>query len=198
MDDESTDPIDADLTYDDVDDVIEIAARKKQAAADRLSLEDLQEVADELAIAPEHVEDAVRELERRREEQDQLEEQRRQLFRKAAIAVGAVVLVVAGLMVYGQSRLRGDLNEARQQQSQVANVVDRHRTTEEYFADRDDSADRSAELQGALNRVSVETRRYDEAATEYNARARSFPSSIWVRLFGFPDELPMSDEIDEW
>ena len=186
------------IAYDDVDKLIEIAARKERAAAEQIDLAMLSDIADDLGIAKEHVEAAVQELDRRRAEKVRRESERRERLKGGAIAAGVIALIVVGSAWFGQAQLRSDLSEARQQQSQVANVVERHRTTAEYFADEPDSVDRSAELQGALNRVSVETRRYDEAASQYNRRASGLPSSVWVRLFGLPDELPLSDEIDEW
>lgn len=187
-----------DLTYGDVDKLIEIAARKEQAASERLDLVTLKEIADDLGIAPEHVETAVSKLEQRRRDKALRLKKRHQRLKKIAIGSGAALVVISGFAWMDQTRLRSDLSEARQQQSQVANVVERHQTTAEYFADRPDSTDRSAELQGALNRVSVETRRYDEAASQYNSRASGFPSTLWVGLSDLPSELPLSDEIDEW
>ena len=187
-----------DIRYDDVDEIIEIAARKKHAAAEMLRLDDIREVANELGIDDEHVEDAVIELERRREREAQKKEERRALIKKGVAGVAGAAIVVTGMAWIGSHQLRSDLTDARQQRSQVANVVDRHEQTAEYFADREDSIDRSAELQGALNRVSVETRRYDEAASRYNRRAEGFPSSLWTSIFDLPDELPLSDEIDDW
>lgn len=194
----ASDDIELDVTYDDVDEIIGIAARQKQQAAERLDRSDLQEVADDLGIASEHVDTALEELERRRKEEVRREKRRRELKVKAGIGAGAVAGLVVVVGAFDVAQLRGDLNDARQQRSQVANVVDRLEQTEEYFADRDDDEARAPELQGALNRVSVETRRYDEAATDYNRRASGMRAGLWTTLFGLPAELPLSDEIDDW
>ncbi len=188
----------SEIRYDDIDEIIEIAARKKHAAAELLRLEDVREVGNELGISDEHVEDAIAELERRRKKEAEQEKKRRDLLKKCAAGVAGGAVLIGGIAMLSSQQLRSDLNDARQQRSQVANVVDRHEQTAQYFADRDDSLDRSAELQGALNRVSVETRRYDEAASRYNGRATGFPATLWTSLFGLPDELPLSDEIDDW
>ncbi len=41
------------------------------------------------------------------------------------------------------------------------------------------------ELAGTENRISVERRRYNEAATEYNKRIRRVPANIVAGMFGF-------------
>jgi LemA protein len=41
------------------------------------------------------------------------------------------------------------------------------------------------ELAGTENRISVERRRYNEAATEYNKRIRKVPANIIAGMFGF-------------
>jgi len=41
------------------------------------------------------------------------------------------------------------------------------------------------ELAGTENRISVERRRYNEAATEYNKRTRRVPGNIVAGMFGF-------------
>ncbi len=44
------------------------------------------------------------------------------------------------------------------------------------------------ELAGTENRIAVERRRYNLAVEEYNRIAKSFPTFIFVRLFGFDRE----------
>ncbi len=48
------------------------------------------------------------------------------------------------------------------------------------------------EMAGAHNRIAVERKRYDEAASEYNRAARSLPVA-WLRpLTGMPASVPLS------
>lgn len=48
------------------------------------------------------------------------------------------------------------------------------------------------EMAGAHNRIAVERKRYDEAASEYNRAARSIPRA-WLRpLTGMPSSVPLS------
>lgn len=198
MSDDLSSPENADLQYDDIDDVIEIAARKKRAAAERLQLEDLRDVAGDLGIDDEFVEEAVVELERRRERKARQNERRREQIRMALVGAAVFLVVLAGFAMLSRHQLGSDLNDVRQQRVQVANAIDRQHETQEYWADREHSSGRDAELQGAVNRVSVETRRYDESASRYNRRADGVFTSMWTGIFGFPDEVPLSDEIDEW
>lgn len=52
------------------------------------------------------------------------------------------------------------------------------------------------EMTGAHNRISVERKRYDEAASEYNREARSMPVA-WLRpLTGMPASVPLSNDDD--
>lgn len=44
------------------------------------------------------------------------------------------------------------------------------------------------ELAGTENRIAVERRRYNLAVEEYNRIAKSFPTFIFVRIFGFEKE----------
>ena len=41
-------------------------------------------------------------------------------------------------------------------------------------------------------------KRYDEAATEYNAYTVSIPGSLAKKLFGHPDHMPLSHEVPSW
>ena len=42
-----------------------------------------------------------------------------------------------------------------------------------------------AQLEGAENRISVERRKFNDAAKEYNASIRSFPRNLLAGMFGF-------------
>lgn len=48
----------------------------------------------------------------------------------------------------------------------------------------------STQMEGAENRIAVESKRYNEAATEYNRSARSFPIFLVRPLLGFPAQKP--------
>jgi len=47
-----------------------------------------------------------------------------------------------------------------------------------------------AQLEGTENRISVERRRYNEIAKDYNVYIRKFPTSIFAGMFGFERRPP--------
>ncbi|MGB9596317.1 MAG: LemA family protein [Candidatus Poribacteria bacterium] len=47
----------------------------------------------------------------------------------------------------------------------------------------------SDEMAGAENRIAVERKRYNEAVSNYNRLAKSFPSNIFRVFFGFPKSI---------
>ena len=93
----------ADVPDEDVDDLIEIAARRqdeaRRAVEGLTTVSEVQKVAAELDIAPEHVESAIRELKGTREAEAQAavraqEERQRRRGRLGVVAMGAVGLAV--------------------------------------------------------------------------------------------------------
>lgn len=193
---------DTKVAYEDVDDVIEAAARAKDQEASFLSVEELQEVAAEIDIPARLLGPAIEQVRKRREldiarerAAAELAQRRRRLGSYAAAALG-VVLLVWGLAA--RASLRDAMLEAEQQRSQVVNVIDRQLATRAQWADAPDSPAKSAELSGAENRVRLERQRYDEIATEYRRRATSLGGRAVVWLGGYPAELPLSSGIDGW
>ena len=69
----------------------------------------------------------------------------------------------------GQGSLEDALATAEQKKAQVRNVLERQVAVHERYQGRPSTVDSEAEISGAENRVRVERRRYDEAASEYNA-----------------------------
>lgn len=195
---EPDDAEDLDVTYENVDEIIGIAERKKQAAAERIGRDDLEEVAEELGIDAEYVDAALRELQKQRARRNNEKRERARWHRNVAIGAVVTVCAVASVVVYDTVRLQNHLNELHQQRAQVDNVVDRLDQTHQYFANRGEDPARSPELQGALNRVTVETRRYDEAASRYNRRASGVPGFLVVRVLDLPNRVALSDEVDSW
>lgn len=181
----------------DVDDVIGLAAQMKDADAERLTVAELEEVAAELDIDPEYVRQAVQELKRRRGEaarlQAQTKAQRSRLMVNTSIGAAVVLGALCVALVAGQSSLSGSLAEVERASAQVTNVLERQEATKARLADAPASAEREAELSGAENRVRIERRRYDEAASDYNTRAGGFPGVIVVRLFGMPQAVELSN-----
>ncbi|MDR0842314.1 MAG: LemA family protein, partial [Acidobacteriota bacterium] len=45
--------------------------------------------------------------------------------------------------------------------------------------------DLQSQLEGTENRITVERKRFNEAAQAYNTKIRRFPGTVFARLFGF-------------
>lgn len=190
------------VDHEDVDDVIGIAAQMKEAEADQLSVEDLQGVAAELDIEPEYVERAVKTLEERRAK---AEAEVREVTRKkrlvlgGAVAVASLLLVVFCATALSASATLGELHGAvAQKHAQVANVIERQQSVESKLKGLPMTPDREAEIIGSENRVRVEKKRYDEAATAYNTFAVTWRGKLGATLSSTPDHVPLSHEVRSW
>lgn len=196
------------VAYDDVDELISTATRmmQKDTAPETLTTDDLKRIGEELDIPGRYIDQAMAELARRRQEQEQArraaeaaERARRERLRKRLRVGGivaacfAVVLGLSGLSV--RNGLNTRLQEVARQRAQVRNVLERRVEVERRQATAAPGPERDAQLSGADNRVAVEKRRYDERATEYNTAASSFPQSWVVGLTGLPPAVPLSTEV---
>jgi len=187
-----------DVDYEDVADIIGVASEMQAVAAERLSVEELEEVGRELDIPEHYVRPAIEELRRRRAAQLAAEAKRARTRRTILITAGSVVGIFGlWILIAGQS-LRGTLLEVDRQRAQVINVVERQEATRAQWAEAPDSDHRQAELSGAENRVRIERQRYDAAATAYNTQAGGFPANIWRAITGLPDTVPLSHQVGEW
>lgn len=186
------------VDFADVDDIIGIAAEMNDLESDRLSVEDLNQVASELDIPEHHVGPAIIELKRRREALLAAEARK---AKRRNIAIIATISVLGVLFIWGviaQAGLAALAATAAQARSQVTNVIERQRASDAQWRDLPNSPERSAELAGAENRVRIERMRYDQAAGAYNASSTSFPKSLWAALFGHPDRIPLSNELESF
>jgi LemA protein len=191
------------VDVEDVDEVIELAAKAASASADKLSVKELVEVGGELGIPAAAVERAVTELEARRRAETEAKEAARAKAQKRTRATllggGAALALVTLLGLVGQHSLRTDLAEVEQKRAQVRNVLDRQAHVEERLrTSAAPTSEQEAERAGAENRVAIERRRYDEAAAAYNASAAGLPGSLWASLFGLPKRAPLSNELTSW
>lgn len=185
------------VDYEDVDDVIGIASELQDLDRDRLSVEDLKEVASDLEIPEKYVQPAIAELERRRQAALVAAAKKARTRRVAIIAAMVMVGLIGIWALVGNARLSSLETAARRAHAQVVNVRERQVATERQWRDQPDGTDKMAELSGAENRVRIERMRYDEAASAYNDAAASFPGSLWRALFGHPEKLPLSNSASE-
>lgn len=183
------------VDYQDVDDVIGIAAEMQNLDQDRLSVEDLESVAKDIEIPTQYVRPAIEELRRRRAEKLAADEKKKKSRRLMMLIAGGVLLLLVVLAVVGQRGLaskEADVDAARAQVKNVMAYRERIRAT---WLGAPDSGERTSALAGADTRVSLETKRYDEAVRAYNEAARGFPGGLWAALFGMPGEMASSDQV---
>jgi len=190
------------VNHEDVDDIIGVAAELKNSAEEQLSVSDLKEVALELGIEPHFVTRAIEALEERRRTKAALEQQQAQRRRTIKIAVAVALalflLIGGGTSLSLQSSLTEQLSVAEQKRAQVKNVLERQKKVERRVKELKPGPEKDAELAGAENRVRIERRRYDQAASKYNAKAGGVFASLCARLFGLPPRLPLSNEVNKW
>ncbi|WP_437288296.1 hypothetical protein [Sorangium sp. So ce406] len=186
------------IDYEDVDEVIALAARLAEADKDRLRIEDLERVGAELEIPPHHVRRAVEELAARRQREAAQQLAARRRLRWAGAALAGIVLVLGGITLSARASLAQARAEVQRRRAQVENVVERRERTRARHEGAAPSPERDAELAGADNRVSIERRRYDEDASAYNALASGLSEQLAARLFRLPARVPLSNEIDAW
>ncbi len=187
------------IPRDDVDDVVGVASELAEAELARVRVEDMKEIAAELAIDPKHVEPAIETLASRRREEAEREARaaagRRAWAVRVSAVIGALVAIAAACGLWTRSTLAPQWVEVERARSQVETVIERRARVESIWRDREPSLDRDAELAGAENRVGIERRRYDEAAAAYNAAASGLPHAAMCALVGVPCHAPLASEI---
>ncbi|MBL8785292.1 MAG: hypothetical protein JNJ59_10345, partial [Deltaproteobacteria bacterium] len=97
------------VAYDDVDDIIGIASEMQNLDADRLSVEDLREVASDLEVPEQYLGPAIVELKRRREALLAAEAEKRKRRKIIGFTVGGVVVLVVIWALGSQSSLASEL-----------------------------------------------------------------------------------------
>ncbi|GAB4568484.1 MAG: hypothetical protein Tsb0020_21990 [Haliangiales bacterium] len=184
----------------DIDDIIGLAARMRQEDIERLTVEELEEVGQELGIEARYVAQAVETLRSRRAaaeaEARAAARRRRRLLLSAGLALAGVVALVVVTALVGRSSLHSRLAQVEQQRAQVMSVRDRQRHIAETLTGAAQSSEREAELIGSENRVRVETKRYDGAAAEYNRQAVSLSGTAARWFFDLPARVPLSSDGD--
>ena len=187
------------IPRDDVDDVVGVASELAEAEEARVRVEDMKEIASELAIDPKHVEPAIETLASRRKDEAERATRaaasRRALAVRGTAVVGALVAVALTCGLWTRSTLAPRWVEVEQARSQVETVIERRAHVESIWGGREPGLDRDAELAGAENRVGIERRRYDEAAAAYNTAASALPHAFTCGLVGVPCHAPVASEI---
>ena len=197
------------IDAEDVDDVIAIAAERSEAEREKLSVEEVQQIAEQVSVPAALVGPAIDELDLRRAEGRRAETDRRMRrhrwfarFRNVALLLAAVGIVSSSLGAILREGILSDLRQAwtpvEQQASQVENVIDRRDRVRVQWVPAPDGVDRDAELAGADNRVALERQRYDEAAAAYNSEVSEWPAQWFCGPRRAPCRAALSSEIDRW
>lgn len=188
------------IADEDIDDVVGIAAELMQEDDDALDRSEMIAVGRDLDIPEEYLDRAYSELKARRKAEaraQQREEGRRRRFViLGGTGVAGVVFVTVLWGMFTLSGLSKQHAKVELQQAAVERVVERKESVTERWGPRDDSPDKMAALDGADNRIAVETRRYSEAATAYNARAERFPASLFLSFSSLPKSVPVEPQAD--
>ena len=147
-------------------------------------------------------------LDERRAEAKRMDE-RSQLLRiqryKLALKALLGCLLVSGvgfvswhlLTANTQSALAAEWAEVEQRRSQVLNVQQRMQRVQQRLAEAPRNLQTNDELAGAENRVSIERRRYDRAAAQYNQLTSSLPHAWFCSYVEAPCYAALAHEVFE-
>ena len=135
-------------------------------------------------------EKAQLELQRERAEKRKIElnaASRRRFGLQVAGVIAGSVLVIGGIaFTQSSSELATKWAEVERCRSQLVNVHERQHELQTRLANAEPGPARDTELEGAENRVRVERRNYDEAASAYNAAVGTWWSRAVAKVKGQP------------
>lgn len=188
------------LRITDVDQLLVLAAEHAGVAPRRLDRRRLEAALRTIGAPPLHAERAVMVLAARaRQRRTQA---LRAGMRRTRAFVGLLVVVFV-LALYGvrlEHKLVQKLRvaharaaELRTARAAVRALAVRRVATGIALAEQDALA---LELEQVEDRASLVKRRYDDAANDYDAAVRGFPTTPFAHLVGLPSRLPMSWEPD--
>lgn len=121
---------------------------------------------------------------------------RRRFF--VIVAASVLLLLVLGISVklrVDGERLTTRYAAVEKSRAQVKNVKERQLEVTAHQQYAEPSETRDAEIAGAENRVRVERKRYDEAATAYNAELDGFFVKWAAKTRGLPPSVELSTEV---
>ncbi len=94
---------------------------------------------------------------------------------------------------WGEARQTGDLNKSLQAAQGLDNALSRLMVVVERYPELKSNQNfmrLQDQLEGTENRISVERRRYNQAALNYNRKIRMFPGVFFAGPFGF-ERMPL-------
>ena len=190
------------IDIDDLDDLIGIAERLREEDTDKMSFEEMAAIAKELNISPEYLQKAIKELEKKRQQEEEdkqksIQEQKAsaKTLKYTSFAIGGVLFLSC---LFSYASLSGKDADVELQRSMVGNALERQKVVQKRYGKESPTPEVNASIDGAENRVRIAKQRYDKAATVYNATARSFLHRPWAGLLGFPSKQPLSTARTSW
>lgn len=164
-----------------------------------MSVAQLVETGAEIGLPASAMVDAAAALEEQKRAAKEREALRkRYLFALVAGIVFSVVVIVS-IAAVGRSALAAQKVVVDGARAEVLSVTLRRNELLDKMRNADLTAEETwAEISGSETRISVEKRRYDEAALEYNRRVATFSGSLGATLFGYPKHMEPSNEIVSW
>ena len=187
------------IHVDDVDDAVGIAAEKAKAAEDSVSVAQLVEIGAEVGLPASAMVEAAAELGEHKRAIAEREAQRKRIIAAGAAAAAALVVLTLIVGAVGRSSLVEQRSVVDAKRAQVVSVVKRRNDVLASLEGANLASDeRWAEVSGSENRIAVEKRRYDEAASEYNRRAATLSGPLGAAIFGHPQHVELSIEIASW
>lgn len=189
------------IAIDDVDDVIEAAAKAHAVERETLSVEEVLDVARQLQLPGELVVPAIARVRKQRRERLAADAERAtQAAKRLQVIAGIAATVVLALVAWGASaraHVRDAWSRVEKHRVEVVDVRDRQRATKARWAEVADSPRKHAELSGAENRVRVEHHSYDAAAVAYNDVASGLMAELVVEWSDYPESVPLSSQV-QW
>jgi hypothetical protein len=106
--------------------------------------------------------------------------------------IGLATVVAGTGVLLGRADLMEQQVQVEQRRAQLDNVRLRQQQVAARLKDTPANSERNVELAGSENRVAIEARRYDEAASAYNRTAQTLAGRGAAALFGLPPRLPFA------
>ena len=181
---------DVNVAQEDVDDIVEIAMHMMIEDDDKLSLEEVEAIGEELDIPAEYIAKAQKQLERDRKAALKAEREAEMAAdakkRIVTLILAAIGMLGAGWVTIVVTSISGAYARVEAAERKVENVIERKAEIEKLYDGKPESADKQAELVGAQNRIRVETGRKADAVAEYGNVARGPVSSMIRAAMGLP------------
>ena len=174
----------------DIDDVVGIAARMMEEDADQMPRDEVVAVGQDLDIPEEVLDRAWKELVRQRAATAHAKATRTKHILIALAAIAALLLALGALTALKSHSLHDSYRQVDSARAKVDSVRQLQQEILAQWGPQGDSPDKMAALDGARNRVRVESARYGDSALRYNAQADGVLSRLARHFSSLPPSVP--------